>query len=80
MPLKGLNFDVWDEKGNPIDGRKIPMYRDLFSQPVYKFSDSNPLFSVPVDTARKSSRPGRATIISGKLYSALVQYAGAQER
>ena len=80
MPLKGLNFNVWDETGNTIDGRKIPMYQDLISKPVFKFSDSNPLFSVPVDTAKQSSRPGKATIISGTLYSALVQYAGAQER
>ena len=80
MPLKGLNFNDWDEKGNTIYGRKIPMYQDLFSQLVYKFSDSSPLFSVPVDTAKQSSRPGKATIISEKLYSALVQYAGAQER
>ena len=68
MPLKNLNFDVWDKKGNPIKGREVSMYRDLFSQPVYKFSNSNTLFSVPVDTTKKSSWPGRAAIISGTMY------------
>ena len=79
MPLKKLNFDVWEKKGNPIKGREVPMYRGLFSHPVYNFSDSNILFNMPVDTARKSSRPGRATIILESMYSALVQYVGAQE-
>ena len=44
------------------------------------FSSSNTLFDVPVDTARRSSRPGRATIISGSMYSGLVQFAGTQDR
>ena len=79
MPLKNLNFNVLEKKGNPIEGREVLMYQDLFSQPVHSFSNSNPLFSVPMGTARKSARPGRVTIISGSLYSALVQYAGAQE-
>ena len=79
MPLKSLDFDVWWEKVNPIKGREVPMYRDLFSQQVFGLSKANPLFSVPVETARKSARPARATIILGSLYSALVQYAAAQE-
>ena len=32
MPLKSLNFDVLGEVGNPIKGREIPMYHDLFTQ------------------------------------------------
>ena len=55
------------------------MYRDLFTQQVYGLSKANPLFSVPVKIARKPARPARATLITGSLYSALVQYAGAQE-
>ena len=79
MPLKNLDFDVLGEKGNPIKGREIPMYRDLFSQLIYGLSKSNPPFSMPVKTARKSARPARATLITGFLYSAFVQFAGAQE-
>ena len=72
MPLKSLNFDVLGKEGNPIKGKGIPMYRDLFTQQVYGLSKANLLFSVPVDTARDSARPARATLITGSLYSALV--------
>ena len=70
--MRDLDFDSWEKEGNPIEGRKLPKYQDLFAHPVHKFSNSNILYNVPVDTARRSAWPGSATIISGTMYSGLV--------
>ena len=77
--MKVLDFEAWRSKGNLIKGRKLPKYHDLFAQPVKNFSYSNTLYDVLVETAMKSARQGSATIITGSLYSRLIQYTGSSD-
>ena len=80
MPMKDLDFESWRSNRKPIEDRKLPKYRDLITKPVKEFINSNTLCNVPVERAIKSGRLGSATLISGSLYSRLIQYAGSTDK
>ena len=81
VPMKELIFDSWRRVGEPIAGWQLPKFRELMnlSTPLQEFLNKNLLIIVPVDCATKSTRPGSATLISGSLYSLLVQYVESNE-
>ena len=50
------------------------------STPLDEFIDTNMLINVPVECAAKATQQGSATLISGALYSLLVEYAESTDQ
>lgn len=75
-PMKKLDSGTLCDEGKPIERRSLPQFQKLMSTPLDDFIDTNMLINVPIKRPAKATQPGSATLISGALYSLLVEYAG----